>query len=79
MSAVPGPKSFKLNLNSELEVFFGVAEPDPELDVLSVDAPVTPQADETEMFTISFSSDSEAIMMNFVWDKTLFSVPITVQ
>jgi len=79
MSAVPGPKAFKINLNSELDVFFGIGEPDPEMDVLSVDAPVTPQANETEMFTINFSSDSEAILMNFIWDKTLFSVPITVQ
>ncbi len=79
MSAVPGPKAFKINLNSELDVFFGITEPDPEFNVLSVDAPVTPQDNETEMFTISFSNDSEVIMMNFVWDKTLFSVPITVQ
>jgi len=79
MSAVPGPNSFELNLNSELDVFFGITEPDPEFNVLSVDAPVTPQDNETEMFTISFSNDSEVIMMNFVWDKTLFSVPITVQ
>ncbi len=79
MSAVPGPKAFTINLNSELDVFFGVTEPDPEMNVLSVEAPVTPQANETEMFTISFSNESEVIMMNFVWDKTLFSVPITVQ
>ncbi len=79
MSAVPGPKAFKINLNSELDVFFGITEPDPEFNVLSVDAPVTPQTNETEMFTINFSSDSTAILMNFVWDKTLFSVPITVQ
>lgn len=79
MSAVPGPEAFKINLNSEVDVFFGVAEPDPELDVLSVDAPVTPQANETEMFTINFSSDANTILMDFVWDKTLFSVPITVQ
>ena len=79
MSAVPGPNSFTINLNSELDVFFGITEPDQEFNVLSVDAPVTPQDNETEMFTISFSNDSEVIMMNFVWDKTLFSVPITVQ
>lgn len=79
MSAVPWPKAFKINLNSELDVFFGITEPDPEFNVLSVDAPVTSQDNETEMFTISFSNDSEVIMMNFVWDKTLFSVPITVQ
>ena len=41
MSAVPGPESFKINLNSELDVFFAAAEPDSEFDVLSVDAPVT--------------------------------------
>jgi len=79
MSAVPGAQSFKVSLNSELGVFFGVAEPDPELDVATVDAPVTMQNTETEMFTININNADNGAQIDFVWDKVLFSVPITVQ
>ncbi|MEO9474066.1 MAG: DUF2911 domain-containing protein [Cyclobacteriaceae bacterium] len=76
MYAVPGPEAFDVTLNSELEVFFAIAEPDPELDVLTVKAPVTMQDAVTEQFTIQFKSDSMAIQMEFVWDNFLFTVPI---
>ena len=79
MYAIPGADAFTVNLNSEVGVYFAVGEPDPSLDVLSVKAPVTPQSTETEMFTIKFSTDSVGINMDFVWDKTLFRVPISVQ
>ncbi len=78
MSAVPGPQSFKISLNSELDVFFGVAEPDEELDVLSVDAPVSMQDNETEMFTININKTDSGAQIDFVWDKVLFSVPVTM-
>ncbi len=77
--AVPGAQSFEIKVNSELDVFFAVAEADPELDLFSVEAQVVPQDNVTEMFTISFSSNGSDIMMDFVWDKTKFSVPISVQ
>lgn len=77
--AIPGAQSFEIRVNSELDVFFAVAEADPELDVFSVKAPVVPQDKVTEMFTISFSNSGSDIMMDFVWDKTKFSVPISVQ
>ena len=76
MYAVPGSEAFKVTLNSELEVFFGAAEPDPTLDILSVDAPVTMQDGITEQFTIQFRSDSASIYMEMVWDNYLFTVPI---
>ncbi|MDA0195554.1 MAG: DUF2911 domain-containing protein [Bacteroidetes bacterium] len=79
MYAVPGAQSFKVTLNSELDVFFGVAEPDPALDILTVDAPVTMQNTETEMFTININSSGNGAQIDFVWDKVLFSVPVTVQ
>ena len=78
MYAVPGPTSFNVSLNSELGVYFGVAEPNYKMDVLKVDLPVA-TADETEQFVINFSSDSTTINMDFVWDKTLVRVPITIQ
>lgn len=77
--AVPGPMSFKVTLNSELDVFFGVSEADPALDLFSVDAPVTMQSAETEMFTININGKGSGAQIDFVWDKTMFSVPITVQ
>jgi hypothetical protein len=77
--AVPGPESFKVTLNSELDVFFGVSEPDPALDLFSVDAPVTMQSTETEMFTVNIKGNGSGAQIDFIWDKTLFSVPITVQ
>ncbi len=78
MYTVPGPASFQVSLNSELGVYFGIMQPDYSLDVLKVDVPVA-EASEIEQFTINFGSDSTAINMDFVWDKTLVRVPITVQ
>lgn len=79
MYAVPGKDAFEITLNSELEVFFGISEANPELDILSVSAPVTMKDENTEQFTISFSSDSTAIQMIFDWGNTSFSLPISNQ
>ena len=78
MYAVPGQDTWEISLNSELDVFFGVAEPDYDLDVVKVQIPVQ-SAPETEQFTINFESDSTGAKMNFIWDKTLISIPITTQ
>ena len=79
MYAVPGPTSFQVALNSELGVFFAISEPDYSKDVIKVDVPVGAAPSETELFTISFASDSTGVKMNFVWDKTQVTVPITQQ
>lgn len=80
MYAVPGPNAFQVFLNSELGVNFGaVSDADHSLDVLKVEVPVQIFPLETEMFTIDFSSDSTGVKMDFIWDKTLVSVPITIQ
>ncbi len=79
MYAVPGANSFMIFLNSELGVNFSAAsEPDHSLDVLSIEAPLETSPTESELFTISFESYPDGVMMNFVWDKTLFGVPITM-
>ena len=79
MYAVPGASSFKVFLNSELGVNFGAAgDADHALDVLFVDVPVQ-TTEETEMFTIRFGSDSTGVQMDFVWDKILVRVPISIQ
>ncbi|GJM27832.1 MAG: hypothetical protein DHS20C17_04670 [Cyclobacteriaceae bacterium] len=78
MYAIPGPQAFKVTLNSEAGVFFGAAEPDPELDLFTVDAPVTMQDSETEQFTIDINESDNGARIDFIWDNFLFSVPITV-
>ena len=78
MYAVPGANTWEVSLNSELGVFFGVSEPDYSLDVLKVKVP-SQTGPETEQFTISFQQDSTAVNMNFNWDTTLITIPITVQ
>jgi hypothetical protein len=76
---VPSASSWKLTLNSELGVNFGVVEADHDLDVLQVDVPVETAPTETEQLTMDFTSDSTAASMNIMWDKTLVRVPITIQ
>jgi hypothetical protein len=76
---VPGAESFQISLNSEVGVFFGVQEPDYSKDVLKVDVPVIQSSTETEQFTINFTSDSTAVNMDFVWDKVIVRVAISVQ
>jgi Protein of unknown function (DUF2911) len=79
MYAVPGATSFQVSLNSESGVFLAAGEPDYKKDVLKVDVPVTTAPTETEQFTISFGNDASGVKMDFVWDKVMLSVPITIQ
>ena len=80
MYTVPGADMFKVFLNSELGVTLSAAtEADHTLDVLTVDVPVQKLPSEIEMFVINFGSDSTGVKMDFVWDKTLISVPISIQ
>lgn len=78
MYAVPGANSFQISLNSEVGVFLAVSEPNVSLDVVKVDLPVE-TAPETEQLMINFSSNSTGVKMDIIWDKTLISVPITLQ
>ncbi len=76
MYAVPGPDAFEISLNSELGVFFAIGEPDYDLDVVKIQAPVTMRDEVTEQLTINFTSDSTAIQMNIDWDNYRVRVPI---
>src|SRR4030095_14789245 len=78
MYAVPNPNTWLITLNSELGEF-GYFEPNHSLDVVTVEVPVETVAAETEQFTISFIKDSSGVKMNFLWDKTLVSVPLRIQ
>jgi hypothetical protein len=78
MYAVPNATSWQISLNSE-KGKFGYFEPDYSKDVVKVDIPLQAAPSETEQFTINFSSDSTGVMMDFLWDKALVRVPITIQ
>lgn len=78
MYAVPGATSFKVVLNSETGVYFANNEPDYTKDILKVEIPLQDAPMETEKFVINFASDSVGINMDFVWDKIMARVPITV-
>ncbi len=79
MYAVPGANAFKVALNSEVDIFFGIAESNHDLDVVTVDAPVTQTPSVVETFTIDFSTTDTGVSINYRWDQTLFTVPIAVQ
>lgn len=79
MYAIPGAKAFKVIINSETGVFFGAVEPDPELDLFTVDAPVTMQDQVTEQFTISIKDAPQGADIEFVWDQFKFTIPVTSQ
>ncbi|MHA7130084.1 DUF2911 domain-containing protein [Algoriphagus namhaensis] len=74
--AVPGPETFEISLNNELGVYFGITEPNYELDVVKVDVPVRETASEVETFTIDFSKQDSGADMNISWGNTLLEIPI---
>lgn len=78
MYAIPGANSWQVVLNSQLEQS-GATEPDYTLDVVRVEVSAGTAQSETEVFTIDFASDGPTTNMTFVWDKTLITVPITLQ
>ncbi len=77
MYAVPGLNSFEVSLNSELGQW-GAFKPDYDLDVVKVEVPRNETSSETEQFVINFGGDSTAVLMEFSWDKTKVTVPITL-
>jgi hypothetical protein len=78
MYAVPAAQVWRIVLNSELGTW-GSEPPDTSKDVLAVEVPTAEAPTETEQFTINFGSIGPATTMDFVWDQTLVSVPITIQ
>jgi len=77
MYAVPNRDTWNITLNSELGKF-GYHEPDHSFDVVTVEVPVKTAPSETEQFTINFERDSSGVKMNFIWDKTLVQIPLTL-
>lgn len=76
MYAVPGNSIWEVSLNSELGKW-GAYEPNYDLDVLKVKIAPDYFENPVEQFTIDFEPDSTGVLMNFVWDQTKVSIPIT--
>jgi hypothetical protein len=79
MYAIPGADTFEITLNSETDVFFGAVEPDYDLDVLTIEAPVEKPASTVETFTIEVNSASQGAVIVFMWADTMFKVPVALQ
>ena len=79
MYAVPGPEVFQITLNSEVGVFFSAGEPDHELDLLTIDAPVTKPESAIETFIIEIQSTEEGADILFSWDQSQFTLPVSTQ
>jgi len=78
MYAVPGPDRFEISLNSETDVFFGVVEPDDELDVLTIETSVEKPASTVETFIIEINSAAQGAVIEFKWADTMFKVPVAL-
>lgn len=80
---IPDEQSWTVIFNSEVPSwgvdFNGQANRNPEKDALSVQAPVVIQEKVFEQFTISVEKTSEEMELIFLWDKTLVSVPFSLQ
>ena len=78
MYAIPGANTWQVVLNSQLGQS-GATEPDYSLDVVKIEVPAGTAPSETEQFTIDFADAGAAVNMTFAWDKTLITVPVTLQ
>ena len=78
MFAIPGPESFEIGVNSELDKW-GAYEPDYNFDVLRTKVPIQKIASPVEQYTISLAPEGEGINMIFEWSDVRFVVPLKAQ
>ncbi|MEX1241411.1 MAG: DUF2911 domain-containing protein [Cyclobacteriaceae bacterium] len=78
MSAIPGPESFEIVLNTEVGEW-GYSEPEPDNDVLRTKVQTQKTSSPVEQFTISLAPQGEGINMVFEWSDTRFVVPLKAQ
>ena len=72
---IPGKEEWKVVLNSEGDKFFAISEPDYSKDILETYTS-SKSIEETEQFSINFSTDSTGVNMNLFWDKTVVSISL---
>ena len=71
---IPGEKEWKVILNSQLDTW-GAFQYDPIFNVAEISVPVK-EAEELEVFSISFKKKSEEVQMILGWDSTRVFVPL---
>ncbi|MFD0860675.1 DUF2911 domain-containing protein [Sungkyunkwania multivorans] len=74
---VPGEKSWKVILNSDLHQW-GAYQHDPSNDVVTVTVPAGTDNDSIEAFAIAFKKVSDGAHMVLGWDKTRVAIPISM-
>lgn len=78
---IPGKEKWVVIFNSQYGQWgvnaTGVANRDPQFDVLLVDVLAVTQEKEFEQFTIAFEKVGEEAEMVFMWDKTLVALPFS--
>jgi hypothetical protein len=76
MYAIPGARTWKVTLNSELGQS-GSELPDQSLDVVSVEIPVAESGEVLEQFTIEFKPLGSGVIMELKWDRAVVAVEIS--
>jgi hypothetical protein len=80
---IPNKDSWTVIFNSTIPPWGidhnGEAARDPSTDVLKVSADVRIQETEVEQFTISIDNTPPNYKLNFIWDKTIVSVPFAIK
>ena len=78
MYTVPGEQSWDITFNSTNE-YFGIMQPDPEMDLFTMSVPSNSLSDLTEQFVIEFkSSSSDGLSSSAIilrWDQTEVVIP----
>jgi hypothetical protein len=76
MYAIPGPESFEIVLNTELGKS-GSEMPNPLMDILHTQVPVTNPGTPVEKFTITPTETPQGIDLTFEWSTVRFIIPIS--
>ena len=76
---IPGEEQWEVIFNEETGQWgidmSGVANRNPERDVVRISAPVIETKDTFDQFTITFHSMKEELELILAWDQTMISVP----
>jgi hypothetical protein len=75
MYAIPGAGSFEIVLNSELGKS-GSEAPNPSLDLLHTQVPITNPETPVEKFTISTTEAAQGVDIIFEWSTVRFIIPV---
>ena len=78
MYAIPGPDSFEIILNTELGKS-GSETPNPSLDILHTQVPVTNPKAPIEKFTITMTEATRGLDIIFEWSTVHFVIPVRTE